>query len=172
MADWDSRDRIEFHEEASRAGRIFAVVVLALFGGFCFLGFFDRLSRPGPEAWVYAGLGLALWGFDFLLWRFFTRPRMVLTASALTVNGIFGRREFRYADIAKLSGYVEKFYPKTDRGTSSTPVFIHRLLVEDRSGRERRFVLPGFGFNQSFVEALERKSGMVVDRLPDRETKR
>lgn len=168
--DCDSQDRIEFREEANRGARTFLLVVFALFGTLCFLGFFDRLSRSGPEAWVYAGIGLAWFGFVFRLWRFFSRPRMVLTASALIVNGIFGQRVFRYANVVKWSGYVEKFYPKTDRGTSSTPVFIHRLLVRDLSGRERRLVLPGFGFNKAFVEALEAKSGIPVECLPDRET--
>ena len=61
--DCDSPDRIEFREEANRGARTFLLVVFALFGTLCFLGFFDRLSRSGPEAWVYAGIVLP--GFRF-----------------------------------------------------------------------------------------------------------
>jgi len=51
------------------------------------------------------------------------------------------------------------------------PRIVHRLLVKTKDGREILITLPSFGFNASLIEALEKRSGMAVDRLPERESK-
>lgn len=161
-----------FSEDVNRVGKYFALTVIALFGLMCLLGFFQRLPRPGGEEWGFGIAAMALFGFDFLLWRFFRRPRLILSDSSITESRLFGPREHRYADMVSLAGYVEKFYPRGPNGTSSLPVFLHRLIVRTREGRERLITLPSFGYNGAVIEAIESRSGMKVESLPDREGKR
>lgn len=161
-----------FHEKVSRAGKIFSFTAIALFGVMCLLGFFQRFPHLGFDEWLIGIAGVALLVFDFLLWRFFRRPRLILSNSSMTESRLFGQREFLYADFVSLAGYVEKIYPTGPNGTSSVPIFLHRLLVRTRDGRERTITLPAFGYNGALIDALAARSGMPVERLPDRERKR
>lgn len=161
-----------FHEKVSRAGKIFSLTAIALFGVMCLLGFFQRFPYLGFDEWLIGIAGVALLVFDLLLWRFFRKPRLILSDSSMTESRLFGQREFRYADFVGLAGYVEKIYPAGPNGTSSVPIFLHRLMVRTRDGRERTITLPSFGYNGAVIEAIESRSGMKVERLPDRERKR
>jgi|APTNR8051073442_1049403.scaffolds.fasta_scaffold19886_1 hypothetical protein len=169
----DSQAPVEFfHENVNRAGKIFLLTAIALFGVMCLLGFFQRFPYLGADEWLIGIAGVALLVFDFLLWRYFRKPRLILSDSGMTESRLFGQREFRYADFVSLAGYVEKIYPTGPNGTSSVPLFLHRLLVRTRDGRERMITLPAFGYNGALVDALAARSGMAVERLPDRERKR
>lgn len=161
-----------FHEKVSRAGKIFLFTAIALFGAMCLLGFFQRFPYLGADEWLIGIAGAALFVFDFLLWRFFRKPRLILSDSSMIESRLFGQREFRYAEFVSLAGYVEKIHPTGPNGTSSVPIFLHRLMVRTRDGRERTVTLPAFGYNGPLVDALAARSGMPVERLPDRERKR
>jgi hypothetical protein len=161
-----------FHEKVSRAGKIFSLTVIALFGVMCLLGFFQRFPYLGADEWLIGIAGAALLVFDFLLWRYFRKPRLILSDSGMTESRLFGQREFRYAELVSLASYVEKLYPTGPNGTSSVPIFLHRLMVRTRDGRERTITLPDFGYNATLVDALAARSGMTVERLPNRERKR
>lgn len=169
----DSKAPVEFfHENVNRAGKIFLLTAVALFGVMFLLGFFQRFPYLGADEWLIGIAGVALLVFDFLLWRYFRNPRLILSDSGMTESRLFGQREFRYAELVSLASYVGKFYPRGPNGTSSVPLFLHRLMVRTRDGRERKINLPAFGYNGALVEALAARSGMPVERLPDRDQKR
>jgi hypothetical protein len=44
--------------------------------------------------------------------------------------------------------------------------------VRTRDGREHTVTLPAFDYNGDLIDALASRSGMLVERLPDREKKR
>jgi|GEM_PF-1102816 hypothetical protein len=167
----DSHTPLEFYHQTKRVGMIFSLSVIALFGAMFLLGFFNRLSYLGPDEWILGIIGVALLVFDGLLYRYLTRPQLTLLESGFWENRLFGKREFRYADLVSLSAYLDKIYPKCPNGSSSIPVVVQRLVVKTRDGRERRMTLPSFGHNESVIQSLESRSGIQVVRLPDREEK-
>ena len=173
MPDSDSQEPLKFfHEQVSRVGKISSLAAVALFGLMCFLGFFQRFPQLGSDEWLVGIAGVALLGFDFQLWRYFTRARLTLSDEGMTENRLFRMREFRYVDMAGLTSYLERFYPTGPNGRSSIPRFLHRLIVRTRDGREHTVTLPAFDYNGDLIDALASRSGMRVERLPDREKKR
>jgi hypothetical protein len=156
-----------FRQETSPAGVIFLTGVIALFGGMLLLGFLSKISYLGPDEWFIGIFGAALLVFDVLLIRYFRRPGIVLTDSAMLQSRLFNVRQVRYADLAELSAYLERIHPPLIDGRRMPPRIVHRLRVKTREKKEFMVTLPAFGNNGALLQALERCSGIPVVRLPD-----
>lgn len=156
-----------FRQQTSRASVIGVTLAIALFGGMFLLGFFSKLSYLGPDEWFLGIFGAILLVLDGFLFRFLTRPGIVLTGTCLEVNRFFGVRRIRYADLAGLSAYLEKIHPPLINGTRMPPRIVHRLLAKTRVSKDLLVTLPDFGKNEDLLQALERCSGFPVERLPD-----
>lgn len=103
MTNPDPKLPLTFRQESSRAGVIFVTVTIALFGGMFLLGFFAKLSYLGPDEWFLGIFGATVLVLDTFLFRFLSRPGIVLTDISLNVNQFFGVREIPYADLTGLS---------------------------------------------------------------------
>lgn len=167
MTSPDPKLPLIFRQQSSRAGVILVTAMIALFGGMFLLGFFSKLSYLGPDEWFLGIFGATLLVLDGFLFRFLTRPGIILTDTCLEVNRFFGLRRIRYADLAGLSAYLEKIHPPLIDGTRMPPRIVHRLLVKTRVSRDLLVTLPAFGNNEDLLQALERCSGFPVERLPD-----
>ncbi len=156
-----------FRQQTNRVGVIFVTVAIALFGGMFLLGFFSKLSYLGPDEWFLGIFGATLLVLDVFLFGFLTRPGIVLTDTCLMVNRFFGVRRIRYADLTGLSAYLEKIHPPLINGRRMPPRIVHRLVVKTRESKDLLVTLPAFGNNDLLLQALERCSGIPVERLPD-----
>ena len=116
---------------------------------------------------ISALIGLVLLGLDILMYRYLTAPGIVLTGDALHVNRFFRDQVIPYAEMAELSSYLERIHPPLINGTRMPPRIIHRLIVKTRDAEEIRMILPSFGSNVSVIDALEKRAGLPVARLPD-----
>ncbi len=162
---------LSFQQDANRAAVIFVTTAVALFACLFLLGFISKLSYLGPDEWFLGILGATLVVFDVFLIRYFKRRPLVLNESDMEINRFFRDHRIPYADLTILSAYLEKIHQPLIKGTRMPPRIVHRLLVKTKDGREILMTLPSFGFNASLIEALEKRSGMAVDRLPERESK-
>lgn len=158
---------LRFRQETSRAAIIFAVSLVGLFGLLFLLGFITDLSYLKAGDWGTGFIGLVLLGLDILMYRYLTAPGIILTGDALQVNRFFRDQIIPYAEMAELSSYLERIHPPLINGTRMPPRIIHRLIVKPRDAEEIRMILPSFGSNVSVIEALEKRSGLHVARLPD-----
>jgi len=160
-----------FRQDINRAAAIFVTAVVTLFACMFLLGFFSRLSYLGADAWFLGILGTTLLVLDIFMIRYFIRPGFVLSEFEMRANGFFRDYRIRYADLKSLSAYLEKVHQPLIRGTRMPPRIVHRLLVKTRDERALRLTLMSFGYNAAFIEALEMRTGITVERLADRESK-
>lgn len=167
MPDASSSETLRFRQETSKPAIIFGVSVVGVFGILFLLGFVTNLSYLQAGDWGAGFIGLVLLGLDILMYRYLTAPGIILTGDALQVNRFFRDQTIPYAEMAELSSYLERIHPPLINGTRMPPQIIHRLIVKTRDAEEIRMILPSFGNNVSLIDALEKRSGLPVTRLPD-----
>lgn len=157
-----------FHNEKSKMAVYFVIGFLGLLGIAMLIAFFDSLSNIDGDAIFLLVLGSALVAFAVLFYRYSFIAQYALTGREFRIRNLFGLKAIPYQEITSLGTFSNTFRPKTSRGTTMSPITIHHLVINQRSGKKKTCTLPSFTANDGMLESLSRRSGITIEKLPDK----
>ena len=149
-----------------------AIIFIAGFTGFLgligLLAFAKAMPHLGADDIFSLVFAAGMIAFTVLFLKYSFNPPWQLTDRDLTVRRFFGAKTIPYEEIYSLGTFRKTFRPKKADGRKMKSVLTtHHLAVETRDGKTKTFTLPSFASNSGLLDSLAKRSGKVIEKLPD-----